>query len=110
LQAPLTVTPWAFRPALGQLLTAAFSSDGLWNASHWRSPACDRLARAYDATIDLARRKAIAHDIEQTMTEETPAIIPYFEAVARAIRHTVHGVSVGPNGFIDLRRAYVSSS
>jgi peptide/nickel transport system substrate-binding protein len=108
LQAPLTLTPWAFRPALGQLLTAAFSSDGIWNASHWKSPAFDRLARAYDATIDPASRRAIAHGIEQIMTEETPAIIPYFAAVARAIRRTVHGITVGPNGFIDLRQAYLS--
>jgi peptide/nickel transport system substrate-binding protein len=110
LQAPLTLTAWAFRPALGQLLTAAFSSDGIWNASHWKSPAFDRLARAYDATNDPAARKTIAHGIEQIMTEQTPAIIPYFSAVARAIRRTVHGVSVGPNGFIDLRQVYLSSS
>jgi peptide/nickel transport system substrate-binding protein len=110
LQAPLTLTPWVFRPALGQLLTAAFSSDGLWNASHWKSPAFDRLARAYDTTIDPAARKAIAHRIEQIMTDETPAIIPYFLALARAVRHNVHGVSADPDNFIDLRRAYLRSS
>ena len=108
LQAPLTLTGWSFRPALGQLLDAAFRSGGTWNASHWRSPAFDRLASAYDATTSLAQRRAVARRIEQIMTEETPAIIPYFEALARAVRHNVHGVSADPSADIDLTRAYLS--
>jgi hypothetical protein len=44
------------------------------------------------------------------MTEETPAIIPDFLALARAVRHNVHGGSADPSDSIDLRRAYLNSS
>jgi peptide/nickel transport system substrate-binding protein len=109
LQSPLTVTDWAFRPALGGLLGIAFTSNGIWNASHWKNPTFDRLAAQYDATIDLGQRKAIAKQIEQIMTDETPAILPVFEETSRTIRSNVEGIVADPSSFINYSQAAFSS-
>lgn len=109
LQSPLTITEWAFRPALGGLFGPAFTSNGVWNASHWKNPAFDRLATAYDATNDLKQRTAIAKQIETIMTDETPAILPVFGATARSVRKNVTGIAANPSSFIDYSRARFTS-
>ena len=108
LTAPLTISDWAHRPTPSQFINVAYRGDAPWNASHWKNPRFDTLAKQLDSTIDLSRRKAIARQIELLQTEQTPSIIPYFSKIARPVSSRFRNVQAHPSNYLDLSRAYVA--
>ncbi len=109
LQTPLNVTNWGNRATASQFLGTAYTTGAVWNASHWSNPAFDNLVNQLDATIDLTKRKMLARQVEIIMTEEVPAIIPYFIKSATFVRTNVQGYIPDPIGFTDLRHTYLSA-
>ena len=59
-----TTTPWLWRPATlteygwrgvpNLYITRCFMSTGDWNASHYKNPAFDSVARTFLAAVDVA--------------------------------------------------------
>lgn len=109
LQTPLNITNWGNRATASQFLGTAYTSGAVWNASHWSNTTFDTLVKQYDAELDLAKRKALAKQIEMIMTDEVPAIIPFFIKAATFVRTNVQGYLPDAIGFRDLRRTYFSA-
>ena len=63
----------------------------------------------FDAEIDDAARQEIAQQIAAIMTEEVPAIIPFFINGVTFVRSNVQGYVPDRIGFRDLRFTYLST-
>jgi len=109
LQAPLNITNWGNRATPSQFLGTAYTTGAVWNASHWSNATFDKLVAQLDAELDLSKRKALARQIELIMTEEVPAIIPFFITAPTFVRRNVQGYVPDAIGFRDLRHTYFSS-
>ncbi|TGR96177.1 peptide ABC transporter substrate-binding protein, partial [Mesorhizobium sp. M2E.F.Ca.ET.209.01.1.1] len=54
------------------------TSNGSWNAAHFKSKDYDTLVSSYIAALDLEAQKATAGKIQNLLLEETPVIFGYF--------------------------------
>jgi peptide/nickel transport system substrate-binding protein len=106
LTAPVTITDWAHRPTPSQFISVAYRSGAVWNASHWSNSQFDKLATQLDATLDLSKRKTIAHQIELLQTAQTPSLLTFFEKIGRPVSVKLEGVFADPANNLDLSRAY----
>jgi peptide/nickel transport system substrate-binding protein len=110
LETPLNITNWGGRATPSQYLTSAYTTGSVWNASHWSNPEFDELVAQFDAELDADRRKELAGEIAAIMTEEVPAIIPFFINGVTFVRSNVEGYVPDRIGFRDLRFTYFSPS
>ena len=108
LQVPMGITDWTFRGVPEQYFLPAFTSKGVWNSAHFKDPAFDAAAKAYDSTLDEAKRRQYATTAAAILTDETPAIISYWISVNRAMKTTVMGLASDPAEFLDLTTTYLS--
>jgi peptide/nickel transport system substrate-binding protein len=110
LETPLNITNWGGRATPSQYLSSAYTTGSPWNASHWSHAEFDELVAQLDAELDFDKRKAIAREIATIMTEEVPAIIPFFINGVTFVRANVEGYVPDRIGFRDLRFTYFSSA
>ena len=106
LEEPLTLTNWGGRATPSQYLGTAYTTGAVWNASHWSNPEFDELVARFDAELDAEARAGIAEEIAAIMTEEVPAIIPFFIKNVTFVRSNVQGYIPDRIGFRDLRFTY----
>jgi peptide/nickel transport system substrate-binding protein len=107
---PFDVVDWAARPTPSQTLSIGYRSGVAYNSSHFANKTFDSLLDQLDSTLDFGKRKAIVLKLENIMTDETPALIPYSLGAPRAMRKNVQGVVADPSNFVDLSQAYLGSS
>ncbi|MCD6057235.1 MAG: peptide transporter substrate-binding protein [Thermomicrobiales bacterium] len=110
LETPLNITNWGGRATPSQYLSSAYTTGSVWNASHWSHAEFDDLVAQLDAELDFDKRKAIAREIATIMTEEVPAIIPFFINGVTFVRANVEGYVPDRIGFRDLRFTFFSSA
>jgi len=78
LNTEMNITNWGHRAVPNVLLTAAFQSNGIWNAAHWSSKRFDAAAKSFVAAIALKDQQRYEKQMQQLLLEQTPVIIPYF--------------------------------
>ena len=108
LEVPMGITDWTFRGVPSQYFLPAFTSNGVWNSSHFKDPAFDAAAKGYDTTLDEAKRRQYAYTAASILTDETPSIISYWINVNRAMKKNVNGLTSDPAEFLDLTTTYLS--
>jgi peptide/nickel transport system substrate-binding protein len=108
LEMPLTLTNWGGRATPSQFLSTAYTTGAVWNASHWSNPEFDELVAQFDAELDVDARMALAAEIAAIMSEEVPAIIPFFINNVSFVRSNVQGYLPDRIGFRDLRFTWLS--
>jgi peptide/nickel transport system substrate-binding protein len=108
LQVPMGITDWTFRGVPSQYFLPAFTSNGVWNSSHFKDPAFDAAAKGYDTTLDEAKRRQYATTAASILTDETPSIISYWISVNRAMKTNVMGLTSDPAEFLDLTTTYLA--
>ncbi|WP_162942309.1 ABC transporter substrate-binding protein [Desertimonas flava] len=108
LDAAATVTYWASRPSVSQLVGLLLSSSAIWNASHYANPEVDELAMAYDAASDVAEQQSAADRLAAVLHEDVPVIIPLFDGVSRAYANRLHGVVADPSLMLDLSQIWLT--
>jgi peptide/nickel transport system substrate-binding protein len=78
LDSPLGMTDYSTRGVPNVLLEAPLTSNGPWNAAHFKNPEYDGLVAQYISTMDLTGQRAISGKIERLLLDETPVIFSYF--------------------------------
>jgi peptide/nickel transport system substrate-binding protein len=83
-----TTTPWLWRPATlteygwrgvpNLYLTRCYMSTGDWNASHYKNPEFDSVARTYLAALDLQTQRKATKRMAGLLLRDTPVITDYF--------------------------------
>ncbi len=110
MEAQLGITGWGARPSPQIELAQAFTSDGIYNESHWSDSELDGLIQQASQTADTAARKAIYAQISQIFADRGPIIIPYFQPTVGAASAKVQGLDLAPfPGLTDYREVSVSS-
>ena len=87
-------TPWINRTATmteygaagvpNRYLTAAYQSDGIWNASHYKNAQFDAAARSFLAAPDLKGQRAATKKLAGILLRDTPVITTYFNTYVTA--------------------------
>jgi peptide/nickel transport system substrate-binding protein len=108
LEVPQGITDWTFRGIPAQYFLPAFTSDGVWNSSHFANADFDQQGTIYNTELDESKRRAAAKRMAEIMIDETPALITYWISVNRAMRKEVEGVTADPGEFLDLSNAWLN--
>ena len=69
---PATLTEYGARGVPNLYITAAYMSDGIWNASHYSNPAFDAAARQYLGAAEIAAQRAATKKMAGFLLRETP--------------------------------------
>jgi peptide/nickel transport system substrate-binding protein len=85
------------------LLTSAFRTGGIWNASHYSNKALDKLIDAFTATPDLGTQRSLAAKIDKILLADTPVILPYFYNYLAAGTKALKGYTANAQGLIRLQ-------
>jgi ABC-type transport system substrate-binding protein len=75
---PATLTEYGARGVPNLYITAAYMSDGIWNASHYSSPAFDAAAKQYLGAAEIAAQRAATTRMAGFLLRDTPVITDYF--------------------------------
>jgi peptide/nickel transport system substrate-binding protein len=90
---------WGYRPLLAQWVQSFVVWDKV--ETNWKTPS-GRKAKALfvkvAATIDPAKRKALAHEAQKLLWDDGGQIIPYHKSYIDGYRKNVHGVVSSPFG------------
>jgi peptide/nickel transport system substrate-binding protein len=78
LNAIATITEYGFRGVPNLYLTAAYMSNGVWNASKYANPAFDAAARSYLSTVEVAAQRKATKRMAGLLLRDTPVITAYF--------------------------------
>ena len=92
LDSVMGITDYGHRGVPNVFLQAPLTSDGTWNAAHFRNPEYDQLAKGYIAALDLESQRATAGQIQRLLLQETPLLFAYFYDFLTATRRGVTGV------------------
>ena len=92
LDSVMGITDYGHRGVPNVFLQAPLTSDGTWNAAHFKNPEYDQLAKGYIAALDLESQRATAGQIQRLLLQETPLLFAYFYDFLTATRRGVTGV------------------
>jgi peptide/nickel transport system substrate-binding protein len=92
LDSPLGITDYAHRGVPNALLSNPLSSNGSWNAAHFKNAAYDALVLRYAKALDVQTQRSVAREIQTLLLDETPVIISYFPDLLVPVRNGVTGL------------------
>jgi peptide/nickel transport system substrate-binding protein len=75
---PATITEYGARGVPNLFMTAAYQSDGIWNASHYKNAAFDAAAKSYLAAADIQAQRVQTKKMAGLLLRDTPVITAYF--------------------------------
>jgi peptide/nickel transport system substrate-binding protein len=78
LNRPATITEYGARGVPNLFMTAAYESDGVWNAAHYKNAAFDAEAKRYLSSIDLKSQRAATKKMAGLLLRDTPVITSFF--------------------------------
>ncbi len=107
LDSTMGITDYGHRGVPDVYLSAPLTSEGTWNAAHFKNPDYDRLVAGYIATADVESQKEQAGKIEALLLDETPVIFGYFYDYLSATAKNVTGVEPTAIGHLFLANAKI---
>jgi peptide/nickel transport system substrate-binding protein len=106
LDTKMSITKYVHRGVPNVFLTATLTSQGPWNAAHFKDATYDKLVKQYVAAVDLQSQRRLAKRIEQLLLDKTPVIIPYFTHNLVAVRKELVGtIRTTATNQLDVTRA-----
>jgi peptide/nickel transport system substrate-binding protein len=92
LDAPLGITDYGHRGVPNVFLNAPLTSNGTWNAAHFKNPQYDQLVAQFVAAVDIASQRKLSGQIQTLLLDQTPVIIPFFYDQLIAMRSGLNGM------------------
>ena len=95
---PATITEYGARGVPNLFLTAAYESDGIWNASHFKNSGFDSVAKSFLASADIKTQRKYTKRMAGILLSATPVITSYFityvtAGSARVTNYQAEGLS-----------------
>jgi len=103
--AAMGIVDYGHRPIPDVYLGRSLVTDGDWNSSNFASTELDAAFAEYQAAMDVAAQRRAASDIQRTIHDETPVIIPAFAEYLAAHRGALQNVQASALGHLRLERA-----
>jgi peptide/nickel transport system substrate-binding protein len=110
LDSTMGITDYGHRGVPNVFLAAQLSSDGVWNAAHFKNPTYDGLFKDYVAALDIGAQRAAAAKIQNLLLDETPNIYAYFYYFLTGTKKNVGNVEVSAMGHYDITKAGFTSA
>jgi len=105
-----TTTPWLWRPATlteygwrgvpNLYITRCYMSTGDWNASHYKNPEFDSVARSFLAAVDVQTQRKGTKRMAGLLLRDTPVVTDYFINYVTASSTKVKGYT--PEGISQM--------
>ena len=92
LDSPLGITDYGHRGVPNVFLNAPLTSNGTWNAAHFKNPQYDQLVAQFVAAVDITSQRKLSGQIQTLLLDETPVIIPFFYDQLIAMRSGLNGM------------------
>ncbi len=105
LDSTIGITDYGHRGVPNLFLAAQLSSDGVWNAAHFKNPTYDGLMKDYVAALDLQKQRSTAAKIQNLLLDESPNIYGYFYFFLTGTKKNVGNVEVSAMGHYDITKA-----
>ncbi len=74
---PSTITEWGHRAVPNVYLTAAYASNGIWNAPHYKNAQLDAAIKSYLSAVDLATQRRHSRQITTILQRDVPIVTAY---------------------------------
>ncbi len=84
-------------------LNAALRTGGVWNAARYHSKQFDGMINAFQSAASLKDQKKYAHQMQQQLLKDTPAIYSFFYNFIAAASPKVHGYVPDGIAVVNLR-------
>lgn len=107
LDSPLGITDYGHRGVPNVFLNAPLTSEGTWNAAHFKNAQYDKLVADFVAALDVASQKKLSGQIQNLLLDETPVVIPYFYDQLIVTRANVKGVRFNAISQLYFERATI---
>ena len=104
LNAPINITDWGHRSVPNVILSSAFVSKGVWNASHYSNKKFDALVKSFFGAIALKDQRKYEKQMQTILLHDTPAIVPYFYNYLAAGSTKVKGYKADALGQVYLSK------
>ena len=104
LNAPATITEYGARGVPNLYLTAAYMTNGVWNASKYANSEFDSQARTFLAAADIASQRKATKRMAGLLLRDTPVITAYFLAFTGAGSSRVRGYAADPISHIRVAK------
>ena len=96
LNKPATITEYGARGVPNLYMTAAYMTNGIWNASKYSNSQFDSAARTYLSSADLAAQRKATKRMAGILLRDTPVITAYFLAFTAAASSKVLNYQADP--------------
>jgi peptide/nickel transport system substrate-binding protein len=106
LNALATITEYGTRGAPNLYMTAAYMTNGIWNASKYSNSEFDSQARTFLASADLKTQRKATKRMAGLLLRDTPVITAYFLAFTAATSSKV--LNYAPDPISQIRVAKTS--
>ena len=107
LDSEMGITDYGHRGVPNVFLQAPLTSEGTWNAAHFKNAEFDALSKSYIGALDLEAQRATAGKIQRLLLDETPIIISYFYDFLTAAKKGATGIEPTAMGHLMLGQASV---
>jgi len=87
---------WTARPTADALLSLLYHSKSTWNETYWNNSQFDGLITAARAELDEDRRRALYHDAQLLIVEESASIIPVYRSMLNGGSADLRGFAAVP--------------
>lgn len=78
LNRPATITEYGARGVPNLFMTAAYESDGVWNASHYKNAAFDAEAKRFLSSAEIKAQRTSTKKMAGLLLRDTPVITSFF--------------------------------
>jgi peptide/nickel transport system substrate-binding protein len=104
LNAPATITEYGARGVPNLYLTAAYATNGVWNASKYSNAAFDAEVRTYLGSAEIAAQRKATKKMAGLLLRDTPVITAYFLAFTAAGSSKVRNYAADPISHIRVAK------
>ena len=94
LKCDFGVTDWSTRGTPVTYFKLAYTLDATWNSAHWSDKEFDQLVRQVDTEMDLAKRVALYHQLQEIFIERGPSIITFMQESGAGLNKNLEGVQL----------------
>jgi len=78
LNRPATITEWGARGVPNVYIVAAYLSDGVWNAAHYKNAQFDSAAKAFLSAVDVKVQRKYTKTMAGLLLRDTPVVTSFF--------------------------------
>jgi peptide/nickel transport system substrate-binding protein len=77
LNKPATITEWGARGVPNVYLVAAYLSDGVWNAAHYKNAQLDSAATSFLSAVDVQTQRKYTKKMAGLLLRDTPVVTSF---------------------------------